>query len=61
MAKINENNLAKAVAKREGGAKNLSIGQIKEVQKLVLDTLNDMVSEGSAKMSDVIALIEKHG
>lgn len=34
--KVNKNELAVAVAKKEGGKKNLSIGQIKEVIKLTL-------------------------
>jgi len=57
---INENKLAQEVAKREGGKKNVSIGQIKEVQKLIFEVLGDFISEDRAKPSDVLALVEKH-
>ncbi len=36
---INQNKLAKAVTLAEGGKQNLSIGQVKEVQKLLLTEL----------------------
>ena len=54
MAKINENVLAKQIAEREGGHKNLSIAQIKEVLNIALDLLSDITP------SEVMALIEKH-
>jgi len=52
--------LARAVSKLEGGAKSLSIGQIKEVQKCVLDVLGGRLAEGEIRGSDVLALVEKH-
>lgn len=39
MLGINQNKLAKAVTLAEGGKQNLSIGQVKEVQKLLLTEL----------------------
>ena len=54
MAKINENTLAKMVSEEEGGGENLSIAQIKEVINVTLDLLSEY------KMSEVVALIEKH-
>jgi len=56
--KINENELSKAVALREGGKKNLSIGQIKEVQKHLLDQL--AAESKTNGMAPVVALVEKH-
>lgn len=37
--KINQNTLAEAVTIAEGGARSLSIGQVKEVQRLTLEWL----------------------
>lgn len=37
--KINQNKLARAITLAEGGKVNLSIGQVKEVQKLLLKEL----------------------
>lgn len=53
--KINENKLAAAVTRSEGGAVNLPIGQVKEVIRLVLDEL-----AGEYAMSEVVDLIERH-
>ena len=38
--KINQNLVSKEIAAEEGGKKNLSIAQIKEVQKIFLKILN---------------------
>ena len=55
MTRINENKLAKEVTLREGGKINLSIGQIKEVQKHLLDILaNDY------RVSEICELLERH-
>jgi len=54
---INENDLSNNLADREAGAVQLSIAQIKEVQKHLLDIL------GEAYVSNprgVIELIKKH-
>jgi hypothetical protein len=51
---INENALAKEICKREMGAVEIPIGQVKEQLKVTLEIL------GTFKMSDIIALIEKH-
>jgi len=56
--KINENILAKKIAEVEGGRKNLSIAQIKEVQKLLLDYLATEWSNGNEV--EVIKLIISH-
>ena len=50
---INENNLAKKIALKEGKKLELSIAQIKEVQKILL---NELAKE---KPSDVLKLLEK--
>lgn len=56
MPKINENELAKKIAEREGLKKQVNIAQIKEVLKATLDILwNEYL------MSDVCRLIEDHG
>lgn len=52
--KINENVLAAAVAKREGG-KEVNIAQIKEVLKVTFHLLARVY-----KPSEILALIEKH-
>jgi len=51
---INENDLAIKIAKREGKKLAVSIGQIKEVQKILLSML------ARFKGSEVLALVEKH-
>jgi len=56
--KINENILTKKIAEVEGGRKNLSIAQIKEVQKLLLDYLATEWSNGNEV--EVIKLIISH-
>ena len=53
--KINLNALAKAVTLAEGGKKNLSIGQVKEVIAKTLDAL--AIEPASA----VLALLEARG
>lgn len=53
--KINENELAKAIAQREGKCQQLTIAQIKEVLKVTLEML------ALYPASEVMALIEKHG
>ena len=58
MAKINENALAKEIAIREGGKTEVNIAQIKEVLRNTLDILGN---SDNFKMSEVIALLEKHG
>jgi predicted transcriptional regulator len=55
VAKINENKLAKAVTEVEGGDLNLSVAQVKEVMKAMLDVLANEFS-----MSEVVALLESH-
>ena len=55
LKKINENKLSKDVAFREGGKQELGIGQIKEVQRCLLDELAN-----SYEMSQVVELIERH-
>lgn len=52
---INENKLAKEVSVLECGKTNMPIGQIKECVKDTLDVLAH-----NYKMSEVVALIEKH-
>ena len=52
---VNENVLARAVALREGGKKQVSVGQVKQVLKIALDIL------ATHKPSEVLALLEKHG
>jgi hypothetical protein len=54
LPRINENKLAEEIAEREGGKKNLTIAQIKEVQRHLLDLLAEK------PCSDVFALIAKH-
>ena len=51
---INQNKMARHITLQEGGKENLSIAQVKEVQKLVLEYLAD------EKPSDVLKLLEKH-
>lgn len=53
---INENQLAKKIAEREGLKKQVNITQIKEVLKATLDILWN-----EYWMSDVCRLIEDHG
>lgn len=53
--RINENKLAKEITLREGGEINLSIGQTKEVIKLLLDLLAN-----EHKFSESAELLERH-
>lgn len=50
---INENWIAEEITKREGGDKEVDIGQVKEVLKITLDILAEVRDE-------LDALIEKH-
>ena len=52
---INENDLVKRIAACEGKIKQVNIGQIREVTRLLLDDLSQL------HPSDVLVLIEKHG
>lgn len=52
--KINENNLAKTIALREGGKTQVSIAQVKEVQRLLLEQL------ATHPASEVMELVERH-
>lgn len=54
MKRINENEMARSIAKREGGAVNLSIAQVKEVQRLTLNYLAGWPA------SSVMELVERH-
>jgi len=54
---INENTLASDIARLEGKKQSLSIGQIKEVQKILLGLLGE---EWKKNPAGVISLIEKH-
>ena len=56
--KIDENDLSVRVAKKEGGEENLSIAQIKEVQKILLDELASEFQDDN--IEGIIELIEKH-
>lgn len=58
MAKINENILSKHISQYEGGAKELSIGQIKEVQRILLELL--AVEWETGNELGVIELLKKH-
>lgn len=51
---INENDLAREISVEEGGLVNLPIGQVKEVQKILLEKLGEF--------SDyrILTLINKH-
>lgn len=51
---INENDLAKAIAEREGLKVQVDIAQIKEVLRVTLDIL------GEKAPSEVLRLVEKH-
>lgn len=53
--KVNENDLARMISNVEGKCKELSIAQIKEALKVVFVQLAN-----GYKMSEVVALIEKH-
>jgi len=55
--KVDENVLAKQVAHLEGGKEQVNIGQIKEVQKILLDLLG---AELRVNPRGVIALLRKH-
>lgn len=55
MRKINENKLAKEASKIEGKKINISIAQIKEVQKCLLDLLATFSEE------QILELIKRHG
>ena len=57
---INQNELAKRIAEREGGKKNLSIAQIKEVQKLIWTILAEDINNLDIMPSDVLKLIERY-
>jgi hypothetical protein len=50
---INQNQLAQRVTLREGGAQSLSIAQVKEVLRLVLDELS------REQPSEVLRLLER--
>ncbi len=52
--KVDEQWLAEEVAKREGGKENLSIAQVKEVQRNLFDLLSKL------KNDEVIALLDAH-
>lgn len=52
--KINQNDLAVEIARVEGGRKNLTIAQIKEVQKILLRLLGGMAEK------DVLALVRRY-
>ena len=52
--KINENRLAVAIARKEGGKTQVNIAQIKQVLKITLQILSKQ------KGSEVLALVEKH-
>jgi len=54
---INENDLSNNLADREAGAVQLSIAQIKEVQKHLLDILGEAYASNPR---GVIELIKKH-
>lgn len=54
LPRINENTLAKEIAEREGGKRNLSIADVKEVQRHLLDRLAELPA------TDVLRLIAKH-
>ena len=55
---IDENRLAVAVTHREGKKIELPIGQVKEVQKIVLDLLAE---HWRANPRGVVRLLHKHG
>lgn len=57
-APIDENQLSVRVSKAEGKKVELPIGQIKEVQKIVLDLL---AQEWRSNPRGVIRLLRKHG
>ena len=54
---VDENKLAQNVAIAEGGKVSLTIAQVKEVQRLVLENL---ATEWSHNPRGVVALIKKH-
>jgi hypothetical protein len=54
MKKINENVLAKEIAQAEGKRIQVNIGQIKEIQKVLLDKL------AAYDLSQVSQLLDKH-
>lgn len=58
MKKINENKLAESVVKEEGGKQSLSIGQVKEVMRIVLEHLAHELFVSNA--SGVMELLERH-
>lgn len=65
MARINENSLAQRVAKEVKSriGRNyidVPIAQVKDYLKATLDDLAVGAFEGSHRMSDVVALIERH-
>ena len=51
---INQNTMAKWITDSEGGEVNLSIAQVKEVQRLVIEYL------GKFRGSEVLKLVEKY-
>ncbi len=53
-APINQNDLALAISKKEGGKKSMDIAQIKEVQRLLIDELRRLAK---ANPQGVAALI----
>lgn len=52
---MNLNDLARRIAKREGGKVNLSIAQIKEVLRITFEELSE------EKPSKVLEAIERYG
>ena len=58
MKKINENTLAKEITAWEGKRVALTIAQVKEVQRLLLDHLANQFFSDNA--GGVITLLEKH-
>lgn len=52
--KINQNHMAIAIARREAGKTQVSIGQIKEVLKITLHML------ANENIYDVLDLLRKH-
>lgn len=53
--RINLNKVAVEVAKKEGGKKSISIGQIKECQKLTFEELINNYSE-----ADILKMLERY-
>jgi hypothetical protein len=54
MTRFNMNDLARRITLKEGGKKQISIAQVKEVIKLVMQDLNDLSDD------EIIKVVRRH-